>query len=246
MLNKILNFLFPAQCSWCKEYWAFFCKKCINKLKKRIKIEVKTINLHKIYAIYEYYSNKKLQKLIKDIKYNSLFSKIPEVSEVLSKILLEKFPNQDLFLVPVPLHWIRNFKRWFNQSELIINSILKNVNSSTSSEWQECWQIKNFCVTFCHSREGRNPGKIKSWQTKNLLKRIKNTPHQASLDKKWRLLNLQNAFKINNFEKIDSSIPIILIDDICTTWETLENCAIELRKYYKNPIYWLVIASDKI
>ena len=37
----------------------------------------------------------------------------------------------------------------------------------------------------------------------------------------------------------------ILIDDILSTWSTLKNCAIAIKKEYKNcKIYWFVIASD--
>lgn len=209
-----MNFLFPPQCFSCKECWEFFCQNCINKLKKRRNCEINSKYLDKIYAIYEYETNNNLKKYIKDIKYKSFYWKISSITKTLAETLEEKFPNQDLILIPVPLHWIRKFKRWFNQSEIIAKNILQN-------------------------------DKTKNVKMLKLLKRIRNTPHQASLDKKWRLINLKNAFEINKIKNIDSKTPLILVDDITTTWETLENCAIELRKHYKNPIFWLVIASDK-
>lgn len=241
---KIIDFLFPAQCSFCKEYWAFFCKKCIKKLNKRKNNEISSIFLEKIYAIYWYNSNKNLQKIIKNIKYKNLFSQIPEITDDLSKILFEKFWNKKIILVPVPLHFLRKIKRGFNQSEKIIYSILKNYSLIIKKRHNKIIHLNKWFSGLLHFAPLHSQWQW-IWQNKNLLKRIKNTPHQASLDKKWRLLNLKNAFKINNFEKINSEIPLILVDDICTTWETLENCAIELKKYYKNPIFWLVISSDK-
>ena len=82
-------------------------------------------------------------------------------------------------------------------------------------------------------------------ETHLLLKRIKNTPFQARQTLEQRKQNLKWAFKINEKININKETILILIDDVSTTWETVESAAKELKKYYKNEIFWLVLASDK-
>lgn len=79
-----------------------------------------------------------------------------------------------------------------------------------------------------------------------LIIRIKNTLSQALLKRGDRINNLKWAFLINRKEKIDEKAIFIIIDDILSSGSTMENCALELRRHYKNKIFWLVIASDRI
>lgn len=64
---------------------------------------------------------------------------------------------------------------------------------------------------------------------KNLLTRIKNTKSQAELHKKEREENLCNAFIIENKNQILNK-NFILIDDICSTSTTLNECAKVLKE----------------
>jgi len=58
----------------------------------------------------------------------------------------------------------------------------------------------------------------------DLLKKIKNTPPQALLTQKQRLINLNGAFKLTKKENIRKK-RIILLDDVYTTGTTVKKCA---------------------
>ncbi len=75
---------------------------------------------------------------------------------------------------------------------------------------------------------------------KPLLKRIKNTKPQAKLKKEERKRNICNSFlTINSSNNKD----ILLVDDIMTTGETL-NQASKVLKEYNNKIIAIVIAKN--
>ena len=52
--------------------------------------------------------------------------------------------------------------------------------------------------------------------------RIKDTEKQYKLSKQQRMLNLKNAFKLNETENIDKDTNLLVLDDITSTGATLE------------------------
>ena len=62
----------------------------------------------------------------------------------------------------------------------------------------------------------------------NLIERIKDTKPQYKLSKLERMENLENAFIVN--KSADLGLPILLIDDICTSGSTFESIIQELNK----------------
>ena len=54
----------------------------------------------------------------------------------------------------------------------------------------------------------------------NLIKRIKDTKPQYKLNRNQRMKNLASAFCVN--KEVDLKLPILIIDDICTTGSTFE------------------------
>lgn len=76
----------------------------------------------------------------------------------------------------------------------------------------------------------------------NILYRIKPTKPQKSIDEREkRLANVKGAFRSKRSEKIEGK-KVILIDDVCTTGATLDECASELNKAGASDIYALVCA----
>ncbi len=61
-----------------------------------------------------------------------------------------------------------------------------------------------------------------------LIKRIKDTKPQYKLSRQERMKNLENAFEVNK-EK-DLHLPVLLLDDICTTGSTFEEMISALKK----------------
>ncbi len=64
---------------------------------------------------------------------------------------------------------------------------------------------------------------------KDILVRVKDTPHQTGLDREHRISNLHSAFKVTDKAKVKHKI-ILLVDDIFTTGSTLDECAKTLLK----------------
>ena len=60
------------------------------------------------------------------------------------------------------------------------------------------------------------------------LKRVRNTKHQAYLDKSDRMKNIRDAFTVRKPEEIRGK-RVLLIDDVMTTGSTLSECACVLK-----------------
>ena len=65
-------------------------------------------------------------------------------------------------------------------------------------------------------------------QNFELIKRIKDTKPQYKLSRQERMKNLNGAFEVNKDK--DLCLPILLIDDICTTGSTFEEMITALKK----------------
>ncbi len=79
-----------------------------------------------------------------------------------------------------------------------------------------------------------------------LLKRIKNTNAQAQLSKNQRHKNIKNSFVINSDNPLPHSTPLVLLDDICTTFSTINEAAITLKKAGYKLIYGMALAHAEI
>jgi ComF family protein len=79
-----------------------------------------------------------------------------------------------------------------------------------------------------------------------LLKRIKNTNAQAHLTKKQRQKNIKNSFIINTDIRLPYNTPIIILDDICTTFSTMNEAAITLKKAGYKLIYGMALAHAEL
>ncbi|MBI4056100.1 MAG: ComF family protein [Elusimicrobia bacterium] len=77
-----------------------------------------------------------------------------------------------------------------------------------------------------------------------ILTRIKPTPPQVKLSKTQRIENVQEAFELHDTESIKHK-KVLLIDDVCTTGATLEECARVLRrKGHAKKVYALTLARQ--
>jgi len=80
---------------------------------------------------------------------------------------------------------------------------------------------------------------------KNLLKRTKRTKAQFLLNKKERLLNMENSFALNKDKAaLIKNKTILLVDDIATTCATLNECAKALKPARARKIIAVTAARD--
>ncbi|MDY0132778.1 MAG: ComF family protein [Desulforegulaceae bacterium] len=137
------------------------------------------------------------------LKYNYKTFFAEKISWFILKTYLEFYKNQvhDL-AVFVPMHKKAFRKRGFNQTYLI------------AIETQNL--AKKYRVDFPEIN-------------KNVLIKIKNTRSQAGLKKEERRKNISNVFKVKNSFLVKGK-KVLIIDDVCTTGSTLEECAKTLVK----------------
>ena len=74
-----------------------------------------------------------------------------------------------------------------------------------------------------------------------LIKRIKPTKPQYKLSRVQRMDNLNGAFLVN--QEADKHLPILLIDDICTSGATFESIIEELHKNSINDVTCFATSS---
>lgn len=80
-----------------------------------------------------------------------------------------------------------------------------------------------------------------------LLKRIKKTSSQAKLNKKERQKNIKDSFEINPKVALPpKSSVLILLDDVCTTFSTINEAALTLKKNGYNSVYAMALAFAEL
>lgn len=75
----------------------------------------------------------------------------------------------------------------------------------------------------------------------NVLLKIRRTKAQASLNKEERLRNLTDAYYVREKEVVRRK-NILLVDDVCTTGTTIEECSKVLKNSGANKIWAMVVA----
>ena len=235
----ILDLIFPIYCVGCKKEGEWACKDCFNKTKLLCQyendMEINVIkkknidNLTYIDDIFYFFDfdNKIISELIHILKYKYAY----DIARFLAKITYKDFFEFIFYLeqqfgkfifIPIPLNKKRLNERGFNQSEIILIKLLKIKNKKQKTKTESLGII-------------------------DLVKRVRNTAHQASLSGKDRDNNLKNAFVLNN--KIDfleyKNFNIILFDDVVTTGNTFDTCAKVLRENgFTNMIIGIAIAGQ--
>lgn len=230
IIKLLKDVLAPKKCYSCKKQWHFLCFSCFKILNNFEPIcyicknpsknfEIHTdcqdwIYFHKVIML-THYKNDVIKKLITDAKFYKRKDIFEDFWKYLTKMLIKYEINvkkENTILVPIPLHYIKQLKRWYNQSELLCKYISK-----------------------------RTGLKI----IKNLLIKTKNTRQQSQNTKKQRKENLNNTFTFNKKYKDNfDNYKIILVDDVISTWSTLNEAAKVLYNNWFTNIICLVIASD--
>lgn len=228
----IFDFIAPKKCYSCKKEWHFICKECFLKFydfeekcyvcKKYSKnfdvhenCKIENNVFYDKILVLKHYKNPFIQKLIKDWK----FYWKKEILEEFSFFMYEKF--------------IENEKIRKLDDFLVIS-----IPSYFLRKWKRWYNSSEIL-----SKSFANISKIK--YEKNVLKKIKQTKQQSKLNRKERLENLKNSFIINKkyLEKIKNK-KILIIDDVISTWSTLNEVSSIFKQKWVEKIIWIIIASD--
>lgn len=199
ILTEFIESIFPRKCAFCntKINKRYTCEKCANIIEyyhEKIVISVnKEMECDKIISAIPYDGFMK-QKILQ-YKFHGAKYLAPAFAEIiLSKI--DKYNLNFDSIVEVPISVKRLRERGYNQSELIAKYIASFTKKS---------------------------------HKKGTLSKIKNNLRQSELGLNERRENVKDAYSIKNIEIIKGKT-FILIDDIYTTGATLNECARMLKK----------------
>jgi competence protein ComFC len=230
MFKFLKDILAPKKCYSCNKEWHFLCEQCLSSMSSFDSIcyvckwKSSYFNVHNncLWDVYydkiivlSHYREKTISKLIKDLKFYH------------KKDIVEDF--------------------WVYLSDLFIeNEIYKNTEDYFIL-YPPMWFFKKLKRWYNHSELlakiiSANIGiKIQ----KNLIKKVKDTRQQSKLNRQDRLSNLENCFKVNKkyIDNIDKKI-FIIIDDVISTWSTINEMSKILKNAWASKVIWLIIASD--
>lgn len=235
-LNKIVNFIFPAQCVICKTFIENndgICFECLNKIDFitdpkcdycGYPFEIMYIdnNMKKKKFICPncIKSKPKFHKCVSVVKYNDAAKKIilpfkhadkTNFAKIMGRMMsatISPFIKEVDFIMPVPIHLKRMLKRKYNQSSLLANEISANTK-------------KPVLYNVLYRREFRQS--------------------QGHLSEKERKYNVQGAFGVKHSDKIKGK-NILIVDDVFTTGATISECAEVLRKNGAGKIFVVTFA----
>ena len=141
-----------------------------------------------------------LMTLVHRLKYNGKIQLAQPLGILLFFAFISFWDRNSVDLVvPVPLHIKRFRMRGFNQTFLLIR------------DWPDI--AEKFNVEFLDIQIDRD-----------VLVRNRWTEPQTGLDRKKRIANIKNAFSVSDPSKITEK-RILLVDDVCTTGATADECA---------------------
>ncbi|HVT01201.1 MAG TPA: ComF family protein [Patescibacteria group bacterium] len=224
---KLLDVIFPKKCINCRKFGEYICQSCIAKIEYsdnyscpvclRPSVNGMTHNgclkrgkIDGVVSITNY--NNISKKLIFRLKYPPF---LKDLAVIISDLLIEGLIQNESFykflednnpvIIPIPLSKNRFRERGYNHAELISYYVAQYFKLELNTK---------------------------------LLNRTKDTKPQYKLNKLERIKNLENAFEISeiykNSQNLSSSwrIPesVILVDDIATSFETLNKACHELKR----------------
>jgi len=200
-----LNSLFPKKCVICRTPGCVLCSKHLVQKRHNNSIKLSNTNLELfVYADYHQQNNAKIMHYFKYYGFKDLAE---IMTQDFAKILPKSIKKLDnLFVIPVPIHWTRFLWRGFNQAQILASKFSK--------------KNKKFEL-----------------HDNNLIK-YKKTKTQVKLNRKARLKNIKNVFKLKNPAKIKDKT-ILLIDDVITTGSTLKEIENLLLKAGAKKVYAL-------
>lgn len=218
ILEKILNFIYPQVCSICgKLNQKSLCNKCKIRLEKEFKFQTDNYSEDLEKNFVEHHYFFKYENLIRSQILSLKFQEKPYIYKTMSYFLENKR---------------KNFEK-LKKYDIIITVPISKQRLKKRGYNQSELIAKEIAKILSIKIE------------KNVLYKIKNTVPQSTLNKKQRGENAKGAYKIKNTKKIQNK-KILIIDDIYTTGNTVNECAKQLIEagIKRNNIGVLTMAKD--
>ena len=211
---NILDIIFPKKCVGCGKIWDYLCKDCKRTLQPHMEICPCCHRYSKDYqtcvdckSLWEFaldgilipFSYKWfLKKIVLKLKY---YHKKDVVDFLIDRVCLAIYANKTL---ETKISWTHTIISW--------------IPSHRYRKYFTKWYNQSFLLA-------QNLAKKLNITYVDLLKKTKKTKSQASLNREWRLKNLKNAFCFKNINDLKWIDTVLLIDDVTTTWSTLNEVA---------------------
>ena len=232
---SLLDLIFPKQCVWCGKIWEYLCSSCKRQLQPHMEIcswchryskdyrtcldckSQKNFVLDGLLIPFSY--SWLLKKIILKLKY---YHRRSVVDFLVDRVCLAVYSNITLS---------KKIEKW--------RVLISGIPSHRYRKYFVKWYNQSYLLA-------KNLWE-KLWiQYVEILKKNKSTKSQASLDREWRLKNLKNAFSLCDESRLLLHVnTIILVDDVTTTWSTMNEVAKLIKYYYPNISVWWVVLARK-
>jgi competence protein ComFC len=230
---QILNFLFPKHCINCAQSGEYLCLDCKKKLVAHPEICPYCHTYNRFYQTCFTCKNKKnnyLSWLIIAFVYDKILKNLIFKVKYFHKKDIAEFLAQRLFLV-IQTNQLLQYQTNVLNEETLISYV-------PSHRYR-----KHFIKWYNPSRE---IAKLLAQKLRlnliNIVKKTRNTRQQVTLTKSQREANLSDAFQLIKNSHLQWNETIIFIDDITTTWSTLNEIAKTIKKEYPQiSIWWAVL-----
>lgn len=215
-IAKILDLIYPPKCVECGKVGdRYLCIRCRARLGIKTQIHIEEHKYKNFKKhIYLFKYNGWLREQI--IKYK--FRNKAHLYSLFLELIIEKENNflyKYDYIIPVPISNKRKKERGYNQSELIAKGIAKKINNISLAK---------------------------------IINKKNDNKAQSTLTQKERISNVKGVYVVNEKEiakfKDIVNKKILLIDDIFTTGNTVNEAARVLRDYGIKSIDVFTIAKD--
>lgn len=218
IFQKILDLIYPQVCGICgKLDRKSLCNKCRIKLEKEYKFQTDN---------YEDYLSKNF------IEHNYFFKYQDEIRSVILALKFQEKP----YVYKTIAYFLKNMQKSFENLKKYDIMIIVPISNQRKKD-------RGYNQSELVAREIAKIINIPI--AKNILFKIKNTIPQSSLNREEREKNAKGAYNATNIAKLYNK-KILIIDDIYTTGNTVNECAnILIQKgIKKSNIGVLTIAKD--
>jgi len=138
MLNFILSLFTEKKCFGCSQSWHFFCPSCNDGIQeykpycyvcKKYSEEFSVHNdCQKYFSLQQVivltrYRNPWVKKLLRHAKYYNKYRAYTDIITPHGDFIIRHIHTKNALLVPVPMYFLRKWKRWYNQSEKIAQNL---------------------------------------------------------------------------------------------------------------------------
>ncbi len=210
--DKLLRLIFPARCVGCRVESTSICPRCLLRVPPS-----ERINEDWIISVYSY-KDRNIKKLLWQLKFESKWSVIADIGQILYDHLADELSERSLFeninspvLIPIPITKKKLRKRGYNQSEILAKELVR-----------------------------RSGGFLSSFP--DALEKIRETETQHSIKNRGeRLRNLRGTFAVRDIDAVRGR-DVVIVDDITTTHATLMEARRALREAGAGKIIAFTIA----